>query len=46
MLEPMGSAKIREVTLMRPIHGMKGERLVNYEVNAVMSNKADAQCQL
>ncbi len=25
---------------------LKGERLVHYEVNAVMSNKADAQCQL
>ncbi len=25
---------------------VKGERLVRYEVNAVMSNKADAQCQL
>ncbi len=25
---------------------VKGKRLVRYEVNAVMSNKADAQCQL
>ena len=25
---------------------VKGEILVRYEVNAVMSNKADAQCQL
>ena len=35
-----GPAKIVKVTLMRPFHGnllVKGERLVRYEVNAVMA---------
>ena len=40
MLEPKGSAEIPEVTIDAP-HSrqplVKGERLVQYEVNAVMS---------
>ena len=41
-----GSPKIVNVTLMRPIHGkplVKGERLVRYEVYAVMDMGLEAR---